>query len=87
LRTGLKLKWERLSPAEVTVIEENGDSAVLEIVLHQGINRQIRRMMKAVNLEVTRLVRVRIGSLELGDAKTGESRPLTSGEVADLKKL
>lgn len=87
LRTGLKLKWERLAPAQVEILEENRDSAVLEIVLHQGINRQIRRMMRAVNLEVTKLARVQIGQLELGDMRAGQSRPLTDREVADLKKL
>lgn len=87
IRFGLKLKWERLAPAQVEVVEEDQGSAVLEIILHQGVNRQIRRMMQAINLEVTRLVRVQFGPLEIGNMRAGESRPLTSGEVAHVKKL
>jgi 23S rRNA pseudouridine2605 synthase len=52
----------------------------LEIVLNEGRNRQIRRMMKAMDVEVLRLVRVAIGPLRLGDLAKGQYRSLTAGE-------
>ena len=55
------------------------------VVLHEGRNRQIRRMAEAVGLEVVRLVRVRIGSLRLGDLPTGAWRGLSAAEVAALR--
>ncbi len=52
----------------------------LELVLNEGKNRQIRRMMEAMRVEVLRLVRVAIGPLQLGDLAKGEHRPLTLDE-------
>lgn len=57
----------------------------LEIVLDEGKNRQIRRMIEAMGVEVLRLVRVAIGPLQLGDLAKGEHRSLTSGEKRMLE--
>ena len=57
----------------------------LELTLHEGRNRQIRRMCKAVGLPVTRLVRVGIGRLTLGTLTPGRFRTLSASEVAYLK--
>jgi 23S rRNA pseudouridine2605 synthase len=56
----------------------------LRLVLRQGINQQIRRMLYAVGYEVKRLVRVRIGNLRLGDLPRGQWRALTKAEIANL---
>ena len=56
----------------------------LKIVIHQGKNRQVRRMCAAVGLTVTRLVRVREGNLYLGELKRGTWRHLTEGEMQEL---
>ncbi len=56
----------------------------LKITIHQGKNRQVRRMCAAVGLTVTRLVRVREGELRLGSLKRGAWRPLTEREVQEL---
>jgi len=56
----------------------------LEIILNEGKNRQIRRMMEAMGVEVLRLVRVAIGPLELGRLAKGEYRPLTADEKRKL---
>jgi 23S rRNA pseudouridine2605 synthase len=58
----------------------------LHIVLRQGINRQIRRMFEAVGYRVKHLVRVRIGSLRLGDLPRGHWRPLTKHELRALER-
>ena len=54
-------------------------------VLRQGINRQVRRMFEAVGYHVKHLVRVRIGSLRLGDLPRGDWRALTKGELRALE--
>ena len=75
LRQGLELDGRALKPAQVTA---NGQ--VLRFVLTEGRNRQIRRMCELVELEVVDLIRVRIGSLKLGDLPEGKWRHLTPAE-------
>ena len=80
LRFGLELDGRELRPAEVEVISDQR----LKFVLHEGRNRQIRRMCELVELKVVDLFRVRIGPLDLGDMPEGRWRPLTSAERAAL---
>ncbi len=82
LRHGLELDGRKLKPAKVTL----QDAQVLRFVLNEGRNRQIRRMCELVDLEVTDLIRVRIGSLLLGDLPEGKWRHLTAQERASLVK-
>ena len=58
---------------------------ILSVVIHQGKNRQVRRMCAAAGLEVKRLIRIREGSLHLGHLKAGTWRFLKKGEVSRLK--
>jgi 23S rRNA pseudouridine2605 synthase len=58
----------------------------LEITLDEGKNRQIRRLLEALEVQVLRLVRVSIGPLELGDLKKGSTRPLTPEEKKDMDR-
>ena len=60
-------------------------TAWLDIVLDEGRNRQIRRLLAAFDFDVLRLVRVAIGPLALGDLAKGAWRPLTDAEVAALR--
>lgn len=76
LRHGLELDGRRLKPAKVTQIEAQR----LRFVLREGRNRQIRRMCELVDLEVTDLLRIRIGSLRLGDLHEGRWRVLAPAE-------
>ena len=86
LSNGIELDGRMTAPAEVRVISREEGRAVLEIVLYEGRNRQIRRMCEAVELEVARLRRVSIGSVKLGMLQTGDWRDLTPAEVESLLK-
>jgi len=69
----------------VRTLRHGEKTAWLEIVLDEGRNRQIRRLLAALHIQVLRLVRVAIGPLQLGDLRKGESRALTAAERAALK--
>ena len=81
LRDGVTDRGERLSAESVRVIGGGEKNAWLEIVLREGRNRQIRRMLAACGHEVLRLMRVAIGALELGDLPKGAWRRLTESEI------
>ena len=72
------------SPAKVETIKRDGETALLRITIHEGRNRQIRRLCERANVTVTRLRRVAEGSLQLGDLKPGQWRVLTEEEIAGL---
>ncbi len=70
---------------KVRLLKAQGDRAQFQITIHEGRNRQVRRMCQAAGMHVTRLRRIREGSLSLGDLPLGKWRHLTEGEVASLK--
>lgn len=86
LSTGVELDGRLTAPAEVYIVSKEEGRAVLEIILHEGRNRQIRRMCEAVNLEVARLRRIAVGSVKLGMLQTGQWRDLTPQEIESLFK-
>lgn len=86
LSTGVEIDGRLTAPADVYVISKEEGRAVLEIVLYEGRNRQIRRMCEALNLEVARLRRVAVGPIKLGMLPTGQWRDLTEDEVNTLFK-
>ena len=73
-----------VAPAKVRVLSKGPGGWVLSVIIHQGLNRQVRRMCAAVGLRVERLVRVREGPLELGELPCGQWRRLTREELASL---
>ncbi len=75
---------ERLAAKSASLLRSGTRNAWLEIVLDEGRNRQIRRLLAAHGLGVLRLVRVSIGALALGDLAKGQWRRLTAAEVAGL---
>ena len=75
-----------IRPAEVRELSRKGNRAELSVIIHEGRNRQIRRMCAQCELEVLRLQRVREHCLELGTLPLGQWRYLTAEEIAGLKK-
>lgn len=85
LSSPMKLDGVPLRPARVRVLAREEESALLSVTIHEGKNRQVRRMCAAAGLTVVRLRRVREGSLVLGDLKAGQWRYLTEAEVSRLR--
>jgi 23S rRNA pseudouridine2605 synthase len=79
-------KGERLKAISVTTLRREGEGSWIEIVLQEGKNRQIRRMIAAMGLDVQRLIRVRIGDVVVADLAKGAVRPLTETEVEGLRQ-
>lgn len=72
---------------EVKLLKTLADNrALLQVTIHEGRNRQVRRMCDLANMPVTRLVRISEGRLKLGDLPSGKWRYLTDAEIASLKK-
>lgn len=80
------LEGEPIRPAGVALLRRTGETAELAVTIHEGKNRQIRRMCAACGLTVKRLRRVREHTLELGELPTGMWRYLTAAEVAALRR-
>ena len=87
LRRGVDIGGFTTSPAKVRVIRQNRRSTVVEISIHEGKNRQVRRMFKAVGNQVMELERISIGDIRLGRLKEGHYRKLTQQEIEYLKSL
>ena len=91
LAGGVMLDGRKTAPADVEVVKTiavaSGEDALLSIVIHEGRNRQVRRMCEAVGHQVVRLRRVRIGPIHDEHIRPGEFRDLTEKEVAVLKRV
>jgi 23S rRNA pseudouridine2605 synthase len=87
LRGGVDLEDGRTAPAEARVLRRRGDSAVVELTLHEGRKHQVKRMCEAVGHPVRRLHRSRYAGLDLRGLAPGESRALSRDEVGGLRRL
>src|ERR1700682_468279 len=85
LRRGVRDGIDFLRVEHVRELRRGERNSWLEIALHEGKNRHIRRMLDSLGIEVLRLVRVAIGKLELGDLDKGESRKLSAAEKAAVE--
>lgn len=85
-RDGVLLSDGPTLPAEVKVIKKEEEKTILEVTLHEGRNRQIRRMCEALSLDLQDLQRISFGPLSLGNIKLGEYRKLTKTEIEALKQ-
>ena len=84
LRSGVEIGGFVTSRAKVDVITWNRHSMVLSVTIHEGKNREIRRMFEAVGYPVQELERVQVGNIKLGHIKPGHTRALTKAEVESL---
>lgn len=84
LRDGIELKDGMTRPAKVDRIREAGGRTVFEITITEGRNRQVRRMVEALEAKVLKLVRTAIGPIRIGDLQMGKTRTLTAAEVRSL---
>jgi 23S rRNA pseudouridine2605 synthase len=84
LKEGAEDRGERLSLKSVRELRRGDRNGWLEVVLDEGRNRQIRRVLAAFDIGVLRLVRIAIGAIELGDLAKGSWRRLASDEIARL---
>ncbi len=85
LSSGVEIDGKMTAPAQVDVIEKKTDRAVIQIVIHEGRNRQVRKMCEAVGLEVARLKRSSVGPIRLGMLQPGKWRELTPQEVRAVR--
>ena len=86
LETGLRLDDGMTKPAKVRIINKLKANSWISITIHEGKNRQVRRMMDRVGHSAIKLIRTKIGCLQLGTLKPGEYRYLTDEEVGELKE-
>jgi len=86
LTDGVELEDGLARADKVRVVDAVPGATMLEVVLHEGRNRIVRRMLDAVGFPVTRLVRTRIGPIALGDLRVGRSRVLGRTELGTLMR-
>ena len=87
LQEGIELDGRKTLPCDVFVAERKADRTVLIFIIHEGRNRQIRRMCEAVDLEVMRLKRTEIAGVKLGMLPQGKWRPLNEREMRHLTNV
>lgn len=89
LAEGIELEDGLTAPAEVRLVSwsAQANESTIEITLHEGRKRQVRRMFAATGCRVRKLKRIRFGCLELQDLKEGDFRYLTAQEISKLKRL
>ena len=82
----IELDGYTIRPPKVKLIRSEGQKAKFQVTIHEGRNRQVRRMCEAAGMHCTRLRRIKEGSLSLGDLPLGKWRHLTQQEVEGLKE-
>jgi 23S rRNA pseudouridine2605 synthase len=87
LRQGIELKDGMTRPAEVKRVRDAESKSFIEITITEGRNRQVRRMIEALESKVLKLVRIRLGNLNLDGLNSGKWRNLTPAEVSKLQAL
>lgn len=86
-KNGIVLDERKTSPANITIIRTENDCSVVSVTIHEGRNRQVRRMCEAIGHPVIELNRVSIGNIKLKELQIGKWRYLYSEEIAYLKTL
>jgi 23S rRNA pseudouridine2605 synthase len=84
---GVRLDEGRAAPAQLRVVAVRRDVSLVDITLHEGRNRQVRRMFEVVDHPVVALVRLRFGPISLGELPPGAVRPATDRELTALRRI
>lgn len=84
IRAGVEIDGKRVAPHEFRIVRETAEGVLLSVVVHEGMNRIVRRMMESAAIPVTSLRRVRVGPLSVSGIPRGAHRDLTQGELASL---
>ncbi len=77
----------KTAPADVKIESQAGKGTWIRVIMREGRKRQIREVGKTIGLPVSRIVRIRIGPIQLGNLKLGDWRNLSKGEIENLKKI
>ena len=86
LRAGVVVDGERMPKCSAKLLSCDENVSKVSVVIHEGQNRQVRRMFEAIGKNIKLLKRIRIGSVKLGGMSRGEFRDLTSAELCSLKE-
>lgn len=84
---GIEIEPGKMAYAQVDVLEFDNTSTVMEVLLHQGLNRQIRKMFEHLGFEVVTLKRIQHATLTLDGLKRGEFKPIKPGQIKDLRNF
>ncbi|MBO5976688.1 MAG: rRNA pseudouridine synthase, partial [Oscillospiraceae bacterium] len=87
LRSAMEIYGYKIRPAEVEIMGREDGKSLLAITIHEGRNRQVRKMCEQASLRVHRLKRVSEGPLSLGELPLGKWRELTENEMNELKNV
>jgi 23S rRNA pseudouridine2605 synthase len=87
LQSGIKLEDGRAEPAQLRVVATNRERSVIDLTIHEGRNRQVRRMFEELDRPVLDLTRLRFGPISLGDLVPGGIRETTPRELAALRAI
>ncbi|MFO7814302.1 MAG: pseudouridine synthase [Halanaerobiales bacterium] len=86
-KEGIDLQEGRTASAQIKKINEDSKNTTYKVIIHEGMNRQLRRMFDVLGYKVVSLIRVRIGNITLGSLKPGNYKALSKEEVQDLLRL
>ncbi|MDD4504002.1 MAG: pseudouridine synthase [Clostridiaceae bacterium] len=84
---GIEIEDYVTAPAKLEIVKYSKGKSIIDITIHEGKNRQVRKMCSAMGHEVIRLKRIRIGEIGLGNLKIGEWRYLSNSEIKYLKNI
>jgi pseudouridine synthase len=86
-RQGIKLEEGKTSPARIYKINEDRKNTTYKVIIHEGMNRQVRRMFEVLGFNVVSLKRVRIGNITLGRLRPAEYKQISNEHLKDLLRL
>ena len=87
MASGIEIEPGKVAYADVTVLELDSKHTTMQIVLYQGMNRQIRKMIEYFGYEVKSLKRIQHATIQLDGLKRGEFKPIKPGQIKELRNF